>query len=143
MFLLVLRISNLMFLKCKLSMLITANTEMWKKKIKSPIVSDPHSSPLHEDSSWWKSDCKLITMNLGGVGEGTAERNWESTRRVHLVHCTPQKKHLKEWVRGSTLGISKMLKGDFKKIQYSKIRYFECYPLYKKLLGFPFEGKQT
>lgn len=80
-------------------------------------------------------------MSLEGVGVGTAERNWESARREHLVNCT-QKKHLKEWVRGSTLGISKMLKGGFQKIQYSKIRYFEIYPLYKKLLGFPFEGKQ-
>lgn len=40
-----------MFPKCKLPMLITANTEMLKKKIKSLVVSDPHSSPLHEDSS--------------------------------------------------------------------------------------------
>lgn len=64
--------------------------------------------------------------------EDTAERKWESMRSRAFSYCTvktvtppaPKKRHLKEWVRGSKLGISKMLKRGLQKHPIFKDKIF-------------------
>lgn len=140
--LLILRISiycfSIMSDPCSLQKIQTC----WKNKVTHCLRSSFQSQCIFK-IKWRLILMKIRLQTLGtvslGVGWGpswdreSVRRGWRQMNpRQTGSSCTAEfykKSAFERQLRGSTLGISKMLKRGLQKIQYSKRRYFEIYSL--------------